>query len=98
MDSMQRHVLEGSVVMQLKGGQQVTLTPGQSFYEGPDDVHVVDRNKRYPAGEICVELLYACAHPCGARPSGKITDECNLIFRWYKHSHSPCAENRLVVS
>jgi hypothetical protein len=29
--------------MQLKGGQQVTLTPGQSFYEGPDDVHVVDR-------------------------------------------------------
>jgi quercetin dioxygenase-like cupin family protein len=38
------YVLEGSVVMQLKGGQQVTLTPGQSFYEGPDDVHLVDRN------------------------------------------------------
>jgi quercetin dioxygenase-like cupin family protein len=38
------YVLEGSVVMQVKGGQQVTLTPGQSFYEGPDDVHVVDRN------------------------------------------------------
>jgi quercetin dioxygenase-like cupin family protein len=37
-------VLEGSVVMQLKGGQQVTLTPGQTFYEGPDDVHLVDRN------------------------------------------------------
>jgi quercetin dioxygenase-like cupin family protein len=30
--------------MQLKGGQQVTLAPGQTFYEGPDDVHVVDRN------------------------------------------------------
>jgi len=38
------YVLERSVVMQLKGGQQVTLTPGQTFYEGPDDVHVVDRN------------------------------------------------------
>jgi quercetin dioxygenase-like cupin family protein len=38
------YVLEGSVVMQLKGGQQVTLTPGQTFYEGPGDVHVVDRN------------------------------------------------------
>ncbi len=38
------YVLEGSVVMQLKGGPQVTLTPGQTFYEGPDDVHVVDRN------------------------------------------------------
>ena len=37
-------VLEGSVVMQLKGGQEVTLTAGQTFYEGPDDVHLVDRN------------------------------------------------------
>ena len=38
------YVLEGSVVMQLKGGEPVTLTAGQSFYEGPDDVHLVDRN------------------------------------------------------
>ena len=38
------YVLEGSIVMQVKGGKQVTLTAGQSFYEGPDDVHVVDRN------------------------------------------------------
>jgi quercetin dioxygenase-like cupin family protein len=38
------YVLEGSVVMQVKGGQQVTLAPGQSFYEGPGDIHVVDRN------------------------------------------------------
>ena len=38
------YVLEGSIVMQLKGGRDVTLTPGQSFYEGPDDVHVVGRN------------------------------------------------------
>jgi quercetin dioxygenase-like cupin family protein len=38
------YVLEGSVVMQVKGGQQVTLTPGQTFYEGSDDVHVVGRN------------------------------------------------------
>jgi len=38
------YVLEGSVVMQLKGGKEVTLTPGQAFYEGPDDVHLVDRN------------------------------------------------------
>ena len=38
------YVLEGSIVMQVKGGQQVTLKPGQTFYEGPDDVHVVGRN------------------------------------------------------
>jgi quercetin dioxygenase-like cupin family protein len=38
------YVLEGSVVMQVKGGKEVTLTPGQTFYEGLDDVHVVGRN------------------------------------------------------
>ena len=38
------YVLEGSVVQQVKGGKEVTLTPGQTFYEGPDDIHVVDRN------------------------------------------------------
>jgi quercetin dioxygenase-like cupin family protein len=38
------YVLEGSIVMQVKGGKQLTLTPGQTFYEGPDDVHVIGRN------------------------------------------------------
>src|SRR3954462_8843574 len=38
------YVLEGTVVMQVKGGKEITLTPGQSFYESPDDVHVVSRN------------------------------------------------------
>src|SRR5437667_12450275 len=38
------YVLEGSVVMQVRGGKEVTLTPGRTFYEGPDDVHLVGRN------------------------------------------------------
>src|SRR5262245_10158388 len=38
------YVLEGTVVMQVKGGKEVTLAAGQTFYEGPDDVHVVGRN------------------------------------------------------
>ena len=38
------YVLEGSVVMQVRGGKEVTLTPGQTFYEGPEDVHTVGRN------------------------------------------------------
>ena len=38
------YVLEGSMVMQVRGGKEVTLTPGQTFYEGPDDVHIVGRN------------------------------------------------------
>jgi quercetin dioxygenase-like cupin family protein len=37
-------VLEGSIVMQVRGGKEVTLMPGQTFYEGPSDVHVVGRN------------------------------------------------------
>jgi quercetin dioxygenase-like cupin family protein len=50
-DAIHRHnahgfiyVLEGSIVMQVRGGKETTLTPGQTFYEGPDDVHVVGRN------------------------------------------------------
>jgi quercetin dioxygenase-like cupin family protein len=38
------YVLEGTIVMQVKGGKEVTLKPGQSFYEGPNDVHTVGRN------------------------------------------------------
>src|SRR5438093_9617160 len=38
------YVLEGSIVMQVRGGKEVTLTPGQTCYEAPSDVHVVGRN------------------------------------------------------
>jgi len=38
------YVLEGSIIMQVKGGKEVTLMPGQTFYEGPNDVHVVGKN------------------------------------------------------
>jgi quercetin dioxygenase-like cupin family protein len=38
------YVLEGSVVMGVRGGNSVTLKPGQTFYEGPNDVHTIGRN------------------------------------------------------
>ena len=38
------YVLEGSVTMQVKGGKEVTLGPGQTFYESPEDVHTVSKN------------------------------------------------------
>ena len=51
MDAIHRHnahgfiyVLEGSIVMQVKGGERVTLQPGQAYYEGPNDIHIVGRN------------------------------------------------------
>jgi quercetin dioxygenase-like cupin family protein len=50
------YVLEGSIVMQLKGAPPVTLNAGQVFYEGPSDVHVVGRNasKTQPAKFLVV--------------------------------------------
>ena len=51
VDAIHRHnaqafvyVLQGSVVMQVRGGKQVTLEAGQTFYEAPGDVHIVGRN------------------------------------------------------
>jgi quercetin dioxygenase-like cupin family protein len=38
------YVLEGTIVEGVRGGKEVTLTPGQTFYEGPNDVHTVGRN------------------------------------------------------
>lgn len=38
------YVLEGTIVMQVQGGKEVTLTAGQTFYEGPNDIHTVGRN------------------------------------------------------
>ena len=51
VDAIHRHnahvfvyVLEGIVVMQVKGGKELTLRPGDTFYESPQDIHVVGRN------------------------------------------------------
>jgi len=51
IDQVHRHnaqtlvyVLEGSIIMGVNGEKPVTLTPGQTFYEGPNDIHTVSRN------------------------------------------------------
>jgi quercetin dioxygenase-like cupin family protein len=52
------YVLEGSIVMGVKGGEPVTLTPGQTFYEGPKDIHTIGRNasQTQPAKFVVVLL------------------------------------------
>jgi quercetin dioxygenase-like cupin family protein len=59
------YVLEGSIVMQVKGGQEVTLTSGQTFYEGPEDVHAVGRNasSTVPAKFVVLLLKDTGAEP-----------------------------------
>ena len=58
------YVLEGSIVMGVKGGKEVTLKPGQTFYEGPQDLHTVGRNasKTRPA-KFLVFLLKETGKP-----------------------------------
>jgi quercetin dioxygenase-like cupin family protein len=51
------YVLEGSIVMQVKGKAPLTLTTGQTFYEGPDDVHLVSRNASHTARAKYVVFL-----------------------------------------
>src|SRR5262245_9343117 len=58
------YVLEGTIVMQLKGHPAVTLKAGQTFYEGPRDVHVVGRNASTTApARVVVVLLKATGAP-----------------------------------
>ncbi|MCV9966731.1 cupin domain-containing protein [Pararhizobium sp. BT-229] len=38
------YVLEGSIVMQVKGDKEVTVGPGETYYENPSDIHLVSRN------------------------------------------------------
>jgi quercetin dioxygenase-like cupin family protein len=71
-DAIHRHdahafvyVLEGSVVMQLKGASPVTLKTGQVFYEGPDDVHIVGRNA---SGTEPAKILVVLVKNKGADP------------------------------
>ena len=58
------YVLEGSVVMQVQGGEQVTLRAGETFYEAPTDIHTVSRNasKTAPA-KLLVVLVKAVGAP-----------------------------------
>ena len=58
------YVLEGQIIMQLKGQPAVTLSAGQTFYEGPTDVHVVGRNVSTTApARFVVVLLKATRAP-----------------------------------
>ena len=59
------YVLEGTAVMQLKGGGEVTLGPGQTFYESPEDVHAVSRNasKTKPAKFVVFFIKQTGAPP-----------------------------------
>lgn len=51
------YVLEGTIIMGVKGGKELTLKPGQTFYEGPNDIHTVGRNASKTKSAKFVVLL-----------------------------------------
>ena len=55
------YVLEGSIVMGVRGGEPVTLSAGQTFYEGPDDIHTVGRNASSTEGGAFVHIPGKCS-------------------------------------
>jgi quercetin dioxygenase-like cupin family protein len=66
------YVLEGSIVMQVDGGQPVTLGPGQTFYESPSDIHAVSKNaSATEPAKFLVFFLKDKGAPVSVRVSGK---------------------------
>ena len=65
------HVLEGQLIVQLKGGQPVTLNTGDTYYESPDDIHVMSRN---PSDSVPVKALIFMVKKTGAPSTTLVKD------------------------
>jgi len=65
------HVLEGQLIVQLKGGQPVTLNPGDTYYEAPDDIHVMSRN---PSDSIPAKALIFMVKKTGVPSTTLVKD------------------------
>jgi quercetin dioxygenase-like cupin family protein len=65
------HVLEGQLIVQLKGGQPVMLNPGDTYYESPDDIHVMSRN---PSDSVPVKALIFMVKKTGAPSTTLVKD------------------------
>ena len=65
------HVLEGQLIVQLKDGQPVTLNPGDTYYESPDDIHVMSRN---PSDKVAAKALIFMVKKTGAPSTTLVKD------------------------
>src|SRR5438105_5125061 len=65
------HLLEGQLIVQLKGGQPVTLNPGDTYYESPDDIHMVSRN---PSDNVPAKALIFMVKKVGAPATTLVKD------------------------
>ena len=60
------YVAQGTVVMQVEGGEELTLTVGQTFYENPQDIHTVSKNA---SSTESAKILVLFLRPKGAPPT-----------------------------
>jgi quercetin dioxygenase-like cupin family protein len=65
------HILEGQLIVQLKGAQPVTLNPGDTYYESPSDIHVMSRN---PSDTVPVKALIFMVKRIGAPATTLVKD------------------------
>jgi len=65
------HVLEGQLIVQLKGAEPVTLNPGDTYYESPDDIHVMSRN---PSDRVPAKALIFMVKKIGAPATTLVKD------------------------
>ena len=65
------HVLEGQLIVQMKGGQPVTLNAGDTYYEAPDDIHVMSRN---PSDKVAAKALIFMVKKIGAPSTTLVKD------------------------
>jgi quercetin dioxygenase-like cupin family protein len=65
------HVLEGQLIVQLKGGQPVTLNPGDTYYEAPEDIHVMSRN---PSDSVPAKALIFMVKKIGVPSTTLVKD------------------------
>src|SRR5256885_14307735 len=73
------YVLEGTIVEQVRGGKEVTLTPGQTFYEGPNDLHTVGRNaSTTKRAKFVVVLLKKKGELCSFRRARVAPDRVHI--------------------
>ena len=65
------HLLEGQLVVQVKGAEPVTLNPGDTYYESPDDIHVMSRN---PSDRVPAKALIFMVKKIGAPATTLVKD------------------------
>jgi len=65
------HLLEGQLVVQVKGAQAVTLNPGDTYYESPGDIHVMSRN---PSERVPAKALIFMVKKIGAPATTLVKD------------------------